>query len=260
MPQAVVTSRIKAAVSAAARRLGYTVIPTWQLDGFQGIENLRRLFQLLSIDLVIDVGANEGQFRDGLRGQAGYAGRIVSFEPVPRLARALRARAAADPLWIVEDRALGAAAGTAEFHVAEDTQFSSLLKPRADQIAVHQAKSEIRETVDVEVATLNDVLPALVARHAPRGVFLKIDTQGFDVEVLKGGAASLHLVSALQTEAAVRPLYEGAPGYREVIDLAAAGGFVISGFFANNEGSFPELIEFDCQMIRRDLVPRRQQA
>ena len=247
---------LKQIVSQLAGRMGYTIVPNWQLRHYPGMRHTQRLFDLLGIDLVLDVGANAGQFRDFLRSQVGYGGRIVSFEPTPRLAEALAARAAADPLWSVEPRALGAVPGTAAFHVMENSEFSSFLTPRHDSTGLFTEMNRVRETVDVEVATLDAVLPALMAQHRAGAVYLKLDTQGFDLEAIKGAEASLPHIAALQTEASVRPIYQGAPSYSDVTDHLAARGFVVSGMFPNNEGNFPELIEFDCLMIRADRVPR----
>ena len=118
---------LKRLVSTAAGRLGYTIVPNWQLETFTNVRHMRRLFDLLTIDLVIDVGANAGQFRDLVRDQVGYAGRILSFEPVPHLAKALALRAEADPLWTVEPRALGATPGSSNFNIMADTQVQLVL-------------------------------------------------------------------------------------------------------------------------------------
>jgi FkbM family methyltransferase len=245
---------LKTLIAAAAERLGYTIIPNWQLGSYSAAENLRKLFALLSIGLVIDVGANAGQFRDLLRTQVGYRGRIASFEPNLELARSLQARAKADPSWEVMGTALGSAAGEAEFNIMADNQFSSFLAPRHDEVARFKDMNVVREQARVQIVTLDSVMPELTERHASRGVFLKLDTQGYDLEVLKGASASLPRIAALQTEAALRPIYAGAPSDRAVIDYAAAHGFVVSGFFPSNAGHFPELIDYDCQMVRRDAT------
>jgi hypothetical protein len=57
---------------------------------------------------------------------------------------------------------------------------------------------------------------------------LKIDTQGYDLEVLKGAENTLQSIRALQLEASVRPIYEGMPGFREVLDYLMSRGFALS--------------------------------
>jgi len=78
-----------------ARTLDWRLVRWMQLGSAQQAWYLRRLLPLLQIDLVVDAGANLGQFARLLRGRAGYRGAILSVEPMPAAARALRARFAA---------------------------------------------------------------------------------------------------------------------------------------------------------------------
>lgn len=231
-----------------AERLGYIIVPAWQLDTFPSERYLARLFRLLEIDLVLDVGANAGQYHDMLR-RTGYGGQIVSFEPNPVLASALAERAKVDGSWLVDNRALGSAPGSAQFHIMEDSEFSSFHAPRHDSISLFRTQNTVSRQVTVEVATLDQVLPDLARRFAAKRIYLKLDTQGHDLEALKGASLVLAQVAALQTEATVVPIYEGAPTYQEMIAYLLARGFAMSGIFPNNSGHFPRLIEFDCYMI-----------
>ena len=231
-----------------AERLGYIVVPAWQMDTFPSERYLARLFRFLEIDLVLDVGANAGQYHDLLR-RSGYGGQIVSFEPNPALASALAERARADGRWLVDNRALGSAPGSAEFHIMADSEFSSFHAPRHDGVSLFQGQNTVARQVTVEVTTLDLVLPELIRRFAAKRVYLKLDTQGHDLEALKGAGQILTQIAALQTEATVVPIYEGAPTYQEMIAYLLARGFALSGIFPNNSGHFPRLIEFDCYMI-----------
>lgn len=243
---------IKTIVSNVTNRLGYTIVPNWQIDSFASSKHTMRLFDFLSTDLVIDVGANEGQFRDSLRERIGYNGPIISFEPVPRLAMQLTERAKSDPLWTIDCRALGSRTGRSKFHIMADTQFSSFLNPRHDDINIFVESNKITGSVFVSVITLDEILPELMKKYSARSVYLKLDTQGFDLEVLKGAEKSLDIISALQTEASVRPIYAGSPDYQSLVDHLSKRNFVISGIFPNNDGHFPQLVEFDCYMISKN--------
>jgi len=75
-----------------AKKYGYTIIPNWRLHSFTSAEHLRKLFEMLEIDLVFDVGANTGQYYQYLRNEVGYQGLVVSFEPTPNLAQILKKR------------------------------------------------------------------------------------------------------------------------------------------------------------------------
>src|SRR4051794_31190999 len=76
-----------------------------------------RLLLLHGVDLVLDVGANEGLYGSQLR-QYGYRGRIVSFEPLSGPYRRLQRRVSRDPLWSCKQMALGPYAGEERMHVA----------------------------------------------------------------------------------------------------------------------------------------------
>src|SRR5262245_42623283 len=114
----------------AAHAIGYTVVPNWRMQRHPQTDYLQKLFALLAIDCVLDVGANLGQYRDFLRDEVGFRGTIVSFEPIPAHAQAMRERSTHDASWIVENCALGASPGTAKLNVMSSTTFSSFLKPK----------------------------------------------------------------------------------------------------------------------------------
>ncbi|MBY0511047.1 MAG: FkbM family methyltransferase [Rhodospirillaceae bacterium] len=77
------------------------------------------------VDLVLDVGANLGQYARGLRAQ-GYKGRIHSFEPIKAVHEKLAASAAGDAMWDVSNCAVGAAPGRADINVSDYTVYSSI--------------------------------------------------------------------------------------------------------------------------------------
>lgn len=245
---------IRRFVESAASRLGYAVIPEWALPHHEAAQFLRKTFALLETDCVLDVGANAGQYRDFLRTEVGFVGTIVSFEPIHAHAERLTSRArATDPAWQVKPFALGRTAGTARFNVMADTQFSSFLTPRHSQGNTFQ-QNRVTDSVEVEVRTLDDLLPGIEAEFSPRGIYLKLDTQGFDLEVLGGATRSLDRISGLQTEASVTPLYDGMPDFMETISAIRSMGFAISGMFPNNPQHFPRLVEFDCHFVSNKLL------
>jgi FkbM family methyltransferase len=238
-----------------AQRMGYTVIPNWRFERFHTASFMRRLFDFLDIDCVIDVGANTGQYRQFLRQEIEYQGYIVSFEPIPHHVTLLKEQARHDPKWIVNGCALGAHAGSSEFNIMANTEFSSFLKPTHDNVEIFRGQNDIQEKVLVKVRTLDDVILECRKELGSKNIYLKLDTQGFDLEVLKGATNTLQSLRALQTEASVRKIYDGMPRYDETIRFLEERGFVMSGIYPNNAGHFPLLVEFDCYMINHACVP-----
>jgi hypothetical protein len=133
-------------------------------------------------------------------------------------------------------------------------QFSSLNAPVADQDAIFHSRNAVTRTVEVATRRLDSYWPELAARHGLSLPFLKMDTQGHDRSVCAGAGAALGIMAGIQTELAVRPIYAGATGYREMIALLAEAGFSLNAVVANNKGHFPRLVEMDGIFVRDALV------
>ncbi len=212
------TLSLKRGLYRAAHAIGYTVVPNWRAGRYPQCTYLRDLFRLLQIDCVLDVGANVGQYRDLLRDEVGYEGKIVSFEPIPELADAMRKRRERDQNWIVENCALGSTAGTAMFNVMASTTFSSFLQPTSSSTKRFAKANTVCDRISVTVRALDDLLPDLVTSLNVHSLYLKLDTQGYDLEVLRGAAGALCEIRALQTEVSVRPIYDGMPDFLTTLD------------------------------------------
>jgi FkbM family methyltransferase len=200
---------------------------------------------------VFDVGANEGQYGTLLRDRAGYRGAIVSLEPVAEQAERLRASAAEDRDWVVRQVALGAEPGHLPMNVTRRGDFSSLLVPDNSRVRAFVEENQVVRTEQVEVTTFDALLAQVRAEGvAARNVYLKLDTQGYDLEILKGAGQSLAAVRALQMEMSVQPIYHGMPDYRAAIDRIEELGFALSGVFPVTLDRQMRLIEFDCILVR----------
>ena len=89
-----------------------------------------------------------------------------------------------------------------------------------------------RTTQELKTSTLDEV-----AGQIPQGAFLKIDVQGAELEVLKGGERTLAACELVQLEVAILPYNDGAPTALEVLSYMAERDFVpldISGFSRPN--------------------------
>lgn len=169
-----------------------------------------QVLKAAEVDLVLDVGANIGQTGRSLR-NAGYRGRIVSFEPVPSAHTALQHAAAQDPQWtIAPPMAIGAQDGEIQLNVSEASDMSSALEA-SDSLMKALPKTSVREKLTVASRRLDDVVPDFL--NGAKKVFLKIDTQGFERKVLEGAPETLRLVTGLQMELSLFPLYKGEETY-----------------------------------------------
>jgi len=181
------------------------------------------LLRTSGVDAVLDIGANVGQYGQLLR-HYGYAGRILSIEPLPGPFERLAARAAGDPRWDVERRAVGAEPGRLDIHVSDDSVYSSAL-PLAAAANDWNPRSRYVATESVQVEPVD----VIVARHGldPSRLGLKIDVQGFERDVLRGATSTLGRVPYLELELSGRPLYEGQMLLPESLEVTAAAGLTL---------------------------------
>lgn len=190
---------------------------------------LFRLVTLLrhnKVDLVIDVGANNGGYGTELR-QLGYRGAIVSFEPLPGAYARLVERTRRDDSWTCHQIALDDTEGVKDLNVAgNDGASSSFLEMLPRHVAA-AANSRYVEQLPVSVRRL-DSMWGEINRPGARA-FLKIDVQGLETNVLRGAEQTLPSLIGVQLELSLVPLYEGAAGYLDMLRFMTKSGFALVG-------------------------------
>jgi FkbM family methyltransferase len=228
-------------------RLGFDVVRTPALVLHHQL--LRQIVDKLAIDVVIDVGAHKGEFGSYLRRTIGYRGQIVSFEPIKSSFDELERRANTDGNWKVYQHGLGPRAEERDINVMHASDYSSLLSAADNQRMASAMAVDRVETI--RLVPLDDIADTI----APPGahVFLKTDTQGFDLEVMRGATKFLERVSMVQMELAFKRLYNDVPLYDEVVSQMRARGYGIAGMFPLNRDNNLAVIEFDCVMVNEHL-------
>lgn len=180
------------------------------------------------VNVVLDVGANSGQFGTGLR-RADFRGRIISFEPLSEPFSQLAREASKDPLWDCRQCALGDIDGEIEMNVAANGGESSSVLP---MLKTHQDAFPSASYVGTElvpIRRLDSVTPRFL--QSPTDIaFVKIDVQGFEKQVLAGSQSTLNeCCVGMQLELSFAPLYEGGLLIREALDLVYSLGFTLTG-------------------------------
>lgn len=245
VPPAIVEA-LKDPVSAIGK-LKFRVVRSHRFGRAGIARHIAAILRQRDIDCVVDVGANRGQYGQFLREEVGFRGPIHSFEPVPKTFRELADRTRWDGDWHAHQVALGRAPGVLPINVMASSVFSSFRNPSGTDI--FKGMNEVVERVEVPVTRFDDLVSDTLSRH--RRIFLKLDTQGFDLEVLGGVDTASDRIQGVQTELSLVPIYEGMPGYDAVLEEMTRRGFVLSGLYPVSMSKL-QAIEFDGLLVRRE--------
>ena len=228
------------------RKFGWGVVLESSTFNTQRNTVIRRL----GIDLALDVGANVGQWASSVR-DSGYSGRILSFEPDPRAISILRKNMQSDQDWKLYETALGNE--TSElvlYQFPEMVEGMSSLKRPLNRTKLGQeivsAKDAIHEVL-VPVRRLDDLLEDI--EFGNKKIHLKIDVQGFEMEVLHGSPCLLEKCSSVEIEMPLVNAYDGAVQFLELSKFLIEIGFMASTI-QTERWSYPAALDCDALLIR----------
>ena len=236
----------KAQIKKAIRSLGFDLTrfhPNASPDA-----RLMAMLEAHKVNLVLDVGANIGQFGKMLR-EARYRGRIVSFEPLSTARIELISNSQGDSMWeVAPQAAIGGEDGNIEINIAKNSVSSSAL----DMLDAHSSAAPGSLYIGTELVPLRR-LDSIASKYLQKDstAFLKIDTQGYEDRVLSGATELLRSIIGLQLELSLVPLYSGQRMFDDLIEDLKIAGFEIWGIspaFVNpNTG---RLLQVDATFFR----------
>jgi FkbM family methyltransferase len=224
---AAMPSALKRAAKAAAAKLNVEIGRPGPNRHAQRAVLLRHL----GVDLVLDVGANVGQYAGiHLREWTEYDGRIASFEPVSGCYAQCAAAAQADADWV-----------TLPYGLSDAEQTASITVPagQEDLSSLHgftEAGGKMIETTttsaeQVPLRRLDDVIGD-IAKPDDR-LALKIDVQGHEAAVLRGAARTLERVVLVECEMPLVRMYDSQETFAELLATLSAAGFAPVGMQSN---------------------------
>ena len=226
-------------------------IPGSFIDRFYELTYLKTLLQILDINCVLDVGANRGQFAHELRA-IGYTGYIISFEPIKQEFEILSQSFSKDLKWRGYQIALGRKNESSKINIPDLTVMSSLLEPIGDQASLLKILENQRpakyQTIDVKC--LDSLYPSIIKDIVNPRVFLKMDTQGYDLEVFKGAKQCLEQIYGLESELSIQSLYKNMPHYYESLYIYEKAGFELYNLSVVNRIPTGGLLELNAFMRR----------
>jgi len=178
-------------------------------------------------DLVFDIGANTGQFASELR-KAGFSGEIISFEPLSEAINVLRKMSIKDFKWKVHDQcAIGDFDGEVQINISGNSVSSSIL-PMLNNHSLAAPQSSYVGNESVKIFKLDSIVNKYI--KASSNIFIKIDTQGFEWQVLNGAENTLKMARGVLCELSLVQLYEGQHLWRQIIDRLEEEGFTLWAF------------------------------
>lgn len=181
-------------------------------------------FNHFGINVVVDVGANEGQFGESLR-ESGYSGRIISFEPLTSAYGKLKKISNKDSDWLVYPRcAVGDRRGEIELNVSTNSVSSSIL-PMLDSHKNAAPESTYMGKDKCDLITLDSVSTSYIDRE--KSILLKVDTQGYEWQVLDGAEDLIDGCRGVLIEMSLIPLYDGQRLWQDIICRLEGKGFTL---------------------------------
>jgi len=209
------------AIHRLCQKFGYD-FRRYSADNFPELKR-RKVIDKQNINLVLDIGASEGFYAEELR-EAGYKGRIMSFEPLGGSYARLNKSSEKDPLWDTFNMALGDKEDEVEMSVSGHVTSSSLLQMTDAHLNALQSSATVSKE-KIKVRPLNSFIGNQI-KTSDR-IYMKVDVQGFEMFVLAGADKVLEQVEAMEMELSLTPLYQGGPLFLDMIQHLQKLGFVL---------------------------------
>jgi FkbM family methyltransferase len=174
--------------------------------------------------VVYDIGAHRGVVASALAKLENVRS-VHAFEPIPRSFQRLVGEVRTEPKVVCHKVALGSENRMGRLHVSAEAASSSLLPMAASHRSEFPGTGDAVE-IDVEIARLDDFI---LRQQLPLPDVLKIDVQGFELDVLEGGLSALKRARFCVVEMSFIPLYDGSPVFDDIYRFLTGQGFVLRG-------------------------------
>lgn len=211
---------------------------------------LGRILNRYQINFIIDAGAHCGQFASSTYGFCGFQGEMHSFEPVTQFYQQLQASTKYYRGWRAYNKALGAVSGPSTVWVGKGHGGTSSLLPANHNLARFAPDCVLGEGQPIDVVRIDEQFGGVLSNPATRAM-LKIDTQGFEEQVLAGCGSLLQKFRLLHVELCSVPLYEGQKSMGAMLNWIEEQGFRAI-YFSNNFAVAPAVfVDFDVICVNR---------
>lgn len=236
--------KIKIAINRFLKLFGFVI----QKETTEFLKQVVTICESNEVEIIFDVGANTGQYGRLLM-KNNFRGKLVSFEPQSFAHLKLSREARNWPNWDVAERCVlgDKEVDSIELFIADNSVSSSLLKKSHEN-------PELFNEVGVERVKMIRLESFYRKMHNEEKFFLKMDTQGYDLNVLKGCDSILDYCVAIQFEASIFEIYVGSPRFSEILLWLEDRGFMIYDCLPEARNQSGRLLEMDLLMINQKYV------
>ena len=210
-----------------------------------------KIIKYCNIDTVFDIGANTGDYSKKMR-ELGYRKKIISFEPLNDAFEILKKSASKDNNWTVNNYALGDDDVKSVINIAGNSCSSSILNMLPKHVESDPGSKYVAQQ-DIDVKKLDSIFSTFASKE--NRVMVKIDTQGYEKNVIDGANESLNRIVIIQLEMSIVPLYENEMLFTEMIKYLESKGFQLysleNGHYNRDTG---QLLQVDGVFVNEKLV------
>jgi|688.fasta_scaffold571038_2 FkbM family methyltransferase len=201
--------------------------------------------KVFMINHLIDVGANSGQYAKSLR-SAGYKNYIYSFEPT-YIYSELSKNAISDDRWQAYNYGIGDKSEKVIMQIASnESQSSSILLPK--DILKQNFGITFNQSEYVQIQPLS----YFISENKLENIYLKIDTQGNEMNVLRGLGTEIDKISVVEFESAIIPLYEGESNHYQLADFLISKRFIPTQIVITHWDKDKQTVSLDSIFVRKD--------
>ena len=238
--------KIKQMIKTTINRFGYDLVPFNYRT--HALLRQKKIMESNQIELVLDVGANIGNYGHKLLTRMGFKGTVISFEPMLKEFNILNHRCKDYYNWSAKNIALGDFNGTSSINISENSVSSSLLEilPGHTDSA---PSSRFIETEEIQIVTIDKFLTDQNIQST--NIFLKLDVQGYEMEVLKGIHTHFDKIKMLHVELSLDELYKNGATFDDMYSYLRSVGFKLVGLepgFSRADNG--ELLQMDGLFVR----------